>query len=60
MSCRPGESLSALGMAPIPDPWSFLCEPSANYVDEVKRVNLPFTDCLLVGIKFPNLKFQID
>lgn len=43
-----GERISAVGSAPIPDPWSMACQPSALYVDDQKRITLPCTDVVQV------------
>ena len=47
-SCRPGQTLNPIGSGEIPDPWTVPCQPSANYVNEIKKIVLPFTECLQV------------
>ena len=35
-----------MGESPAIDPWKIPCDPTNEYTNEIKRINLPFTDVI--------------
>ncbi len=49
MAIRPGEKLSKLGGGNIPNPWTAVARPKANFVNETIKLPIAFTDVLNVS-----------